>query len=253
MKTFLPVLCWLLPVMALSQARDSFSTKSIIPDSTKIVAGPDILSGGFIDIVQSGQMSASARLFKLYIGEPGKFQLPFSIYTGVSANNFSANQFSDDIILSLISPGNGFFNMSVDGINRITGKGITSLQLQYQAGLRFLSFYSQLNSDKVIFFNFISGMGLTIVTGAWEKNKVNNLGSFWFNFRGLYSASPAYILNTFFTVPVQHNILGCSGGMGVEISRTLNVKIFSFHFLNNRHIPSFSQSHLQLSFNYSMN
>src|SRR6185503_2586775 len=108
MKILLSVLFWLWPIMGITQGKDS------VPALKNLTPRAEILSGGFIDIVQNGQMNASARLFRLYIGEPGKFQIPVSVFSGVTANNFSTNLQSQDYMLPLINPGSGVFNMSFD-------------------------------------------------------------------------------------------------------------------------------------------
>jgi len=256
MKYLLPIIYWLLPAIASPQAKDSLQKISTgkTQFSTNQLSKPEILSGGFIDIVQNGQMNASARLFRLYIGEPGKFQVPVSVYTGVSANGFSNNPQNQDFVLTLINPGSGIFNMSFDGNNKLLGlKGkITTLQLQYQAGFRFLNIYNKNIFKNTTFFNTIGGVGLTFVTGAWERNKANNIGVFWLNLRALYSNNPPSVLNDIFLIPVIQNLLAYSAGMGIEISQSLNVKVFYFHFLNNRDITAFTQPFLQLSFNYSL-
>src|SRR5580765_7967745 len=51
---------------------------------------PEIFTSGFIDIFNNGQVNASARFLRLYIGEPGRFALPLSFYSGVSSNNFES-------------------------------------------------------------------------------------------------------------------------------------------------------------------
>jgi hypothetical protein len=215
---------------------------------------PEILTGGFIDIIQNGQMNASARLFRLFIGEPGKFQIPVSLYTGVSANNLSYNRQNDEFILNLISPGSGIFNLSFDGNNTILGKKqkFTSLQIQYQAGFRFLSFFNKNIQRNTNFFNSINTLGLTFITGAWERNKPGNMGIFWLNIRGLFSGNPEMALNEILGQPVSGKLFGYSAGFGLEISQALNVKIFYFRFLNNRDIAAFTPSFLQLTFNYSI-
>jgi len=233
-----------------------------VPDTSTItyqsgnikIPKPEILSGGFIDIVQNGQMNASARLFRLFIGEPGKFQVPVSLYTGVSANNLSYNRQNDEFILNLINPGSGIFNLSFDGSNTLFGKKekLTSLQIQYQAGFRFLTFFNKNIQRNITFFNCINTFGLTFITGAWERNKPGNLGIFWLNFRGLFSGNPAMVLKEIIGEPVSGKLFGYSSGLGMEISQALNVKIFYFRFLNRTGIPAFNQPFLQLSFNYSL-
>lgn len=267
----MPILIgWLFPLFNYAQIQDSLQTKIIDAQQTvptrntdsngAIVKSqtsynkPEILSGGFIDFIQNGQMNASARLFRLFIGEPGKFQVPVSVYTGVSANNLSSHRQKEDIIFQLINPGTGIINMSFDGNNRIIGKKtkITSFRLQYQAGFRFINSFDRLLYKNIIYSNFITGGGFILITGAWEKTKQNNIGVFWFNLRGLFSHNPPELFRNFFTVPVTHNLLAYSAGMGIEISQALNVKIFYFHFLNNRDVPEFVKPFLQLGFNYSL-
>ncbi|MCY7290658.1 MAG: hypothetical protein LH615_00600, partial [Ferruginibacter sp.] len=96
------ILFWLLPFMCIGQLKESISPakdnkvaalnittlKSNKTDNYK----SEIFTSGFIDIVNNGQLNASARFIRLYIGEPGKFALPLSIYSGVSSNSFQNTQ-----------------------------------------------------------------------------------------------------------------------------------------------------------------
>lgn len=75
---------------------------------------PELFNSGFIDFQNSGQMNASARVFKIYIGEPKKFMLPLSIYSGVSGNNYNTNAASaasgaggQQMVMGLINPMSG--------------------------------------------------------------------------------------------------------------------------------------------------
>jgi hypothetical protein len=45
---------------------------------------PEILTSGFIDIMNNVQINASARFIRLYIGEPQKFEIPLSFYVGLT-------------------------------------------------------------------------------------------------------------------------------------------------------------------------
>jgi hypothetical protein len=235
---------------------DTPYAKSKIPPASSSVATlkSGILTGGFIDIVQHGQMQASARLFRLYIGEPGKFQMPVSVYTGVTANNLSPHMKHSDQALSLINPGSGIFNMSFDGAFRLNGKTdrITHFQWQYQTGFRLLSMYDLFQFRNTNFFNWINGTGLMFITGAWETDKADNIGIYWINIRGLYSLNPRDVLNRLFGGYTVRNIWGYSLGMGIEISKTLNIKLFYFRFLSNSSKEDFARPLMQLSANYSV-
>ena len=82
MKQCLSILFWLLPVIALPQVKDTlYKTLNPIPifgskqspiatqnrNSTSPYK-PEILTSGFIDIVNNGQVNASARFIRLFIG-----------------------------------------------------------------------------------------------------------------------------------------------------------------------------------------
>ena len=213
----------------------------------------ELLSGGFIDIVQNGQMNAAARLFRLYIGEPGKFQLPVSVYTGVSSNGFSGNFSLSDIALAFINPGAGILNICFEGVEKLIGKAsATRMELLYLAGSRFLSVYNSLSFVSETFFSFVTGVGVNLITGAWEKDKAGNVGAFWLSVRGLCSSSQRSVFARLFSVPANPDCFGYSAGMGIDIMETLKLRTFYFQFLNNRNVPAFTKPFLQLSFNYSI-
>lgn len=252
MRYFLVFLCGCIGGYGSAQKTDSLPADTALNRSQSLKA--EILSGGFIDIAQNGQMNASARLFRLYIGEPGKWQIPVSVYSGVSANNFSLSRQNEDVAVNLINPAAGIFNINFDMNNRLAGREekLTSLRLYYQAGFRFLSLFNSFLYKTITFYNLITGLGLTIITGAWEKNKPGNTGLFWLNFRGLYSNNPSAILEEFFQQPVKQHLFGYSIGLGIDITQMLNTRAFYFRFLNNQEIDAFSMPQFQLSFNYSL-
>ena len=109
---------------------------------------PEIFSSGFIDVINNGQVNASARLIKLYIGEPGRFQIPLSFYGGVSSNNFQNQntggqllKSNDHLVNQYINPFSGLVNVSVEGIafRKRDSLKITKFGYIYQIGERVLN------------------------------------------------------------------------------------------------------------------
>ncbi len=239
-------------VKATSQQTDTVN--SIINNPATQLSKAEILSGGSIDIVQNGQMNASARIFRLFIGEPGKFQVPVSLYTGVSSNSYSGIRQNEDYVLSLINPSAGTFNFFFEGDHRIIGKkqNLTSMHFQYQAGFRMMSAYLWTQQRNMQYLNTILFTGFSLTTAAWERNKLNNVGIFWLNIRLIYSRSPVTAIRDLFVVDLKPGILGYSSGMGIEISKTLKVKLNYFRFVTNRMVASFNESYILMSFNYSI-
>ena len=168
----------------------------IIKSSTSIATPtqqpkkPELFNSGFIDFQNSGQMNASARVFKIYIGEPQKFMLPISVYSGVSGNNYNTGnninqRGSEQMILGLINPMSGVFNLSTDNTFRFKRKpkSLTNFSFVYQLGEKMITGQQAFTFKTFSFFSTYANSGLLFQTGAWEKDKEKNMGVFWLLFR----------------------------------------------------------------------
>src|SRR5690349_7552129 len=136
---------WLLIPLILS----TFITNSQSKDTIKqiIVKQPEIFTSGFIDIINNGQVNASARFIRLYVGEPGKFSVPISLYAGVSSNNLQntsiySQRSNDGLVTNFINPLSGLANISIDGVWLFRNKSkISNIGLLYHIGERILTGY----------------------------------------------------------------------------------------------------------------
>ncbi|MDQ6608771.1 MAG: hypothetical protein M3Y85_03020 [Bacteroidota bacterium] len=219
---------------------------------------PELFNSGFIDFQNSGQMNAAARVFKLYIGEPGKFMLPLSVYSGVSGNNVNTgNAFSqkgsEQMILGLINPMSGLFNLSTDNSFRFNKKpkSITGFSFVYQLGEKVIAGQQAYTLKPFSFFSTYANSGLLFQTGAWEKDKEKNMGVFWLLFR-YHVVSISNSFQSISGYPPSKNIFkGISIGMGIEINNVLNIKSYYYHYVNPG-TADFEIPIYQLTFNYSM-
>jgi hypothetical protein len=244
--------------------------KPTAPDSVSIARArkqkPEIFTSGFIDIMNSGQVNASARFIRLYIGEPGKFAIPLSFYSGVSSNNFQ-NQTSsvngtkgnEQLVTAYINPLSGLINLSSDGIiffkktQKITKTGFT-----YHIGERVLTGYKtgQANNPQtgrpVNFFNSFGSLGLYFQTGAWERSNSNNMGLFWISFRYISCYSSAKQIKEFLPdIKTNGFYDGWSLGFGVEINNLINIKALYYRYSKKPEIDYYLPIY-QFSFNYSL-
>jgi hypothetical protein len=229
------------------------STTSPQPQTKK----PELFNSGFIDFQNSGQMNASARVFKLFIGEPKKFMVPLSVYSGVSGNNpntsIGSARGSEQMILGLINPMSGVFNISTENTFRFNKKreSLTGLSAVYQLGEKMITGQQAITLKSFSFFSTYANTGLLFQTGAWEKDKEKNMGVFWLLLR--YHAIK--ISNSFEEIsgypPRKGFFKGYSIGVGIEINNVLNIKSYYYRYINPGasifDIPIF-----QLTFNYSM-
>lgn len=228
---------------------------------------PEILTNGFIDVVNNGQLNASARFIRLYVGEPGKFSIPLSLYSGVSANTFqnnntgsSINKSNDQLYNNFINPLSGLLNISVDGISFLKQhkQRITKTGLLYHFGEKILTGYkSGPNSNPqtgkpVNFLSSFISTGLYFQTGAWDRTNAKNLGVLWLTFRYITSYTrPTYLKEILPQIKTNGLYTGYCLGWGVEINNLINLKVLYYKYLKEPEID-YSLPVSQFSFNYSL-
>jgi hypothetical protein len=260
LKILLLILSWAVTPFIFCQAKDSTRWMQRI-QSYK----PEILTSGFIDIINNGQINASARFIRLFIGEPGGFSIPLSIYSGVSSNNFQNQQTSsglrtnEQLVNSYINPLSGLANLSFDGIIFFNKKlKLTRAGYLYHTGIRVLTGYKSelVNSFTAVhpinFFNSFYTGGLYFQTGAWERNNAKNIGLFWITGRYIFCKSAVRkiheILPDILTNAFYH---GWSLAWGIEINGLLNIKVIYYQYVKKPEIE-YSLPIYQFSFNYTL-
>jgi hypothetical protein len=226
---------------------------------------PEIFTSGYIDIINSGQVNASARFIRLYIGEPGKFAVPLSLYSGVSSNNFqnaptSVLRNNDLLVTNFINPLSGLANISVDGVlffNRKKEK-ITKAGILYHFGERVLTgvktglVTNTTTGKPVNFLNSFGAFGFYFQTGAWEKSNNKNLGVSWFALRyiGCYT-TPGQLKEIMPDIKTNGIYNGYSIAWGVEITKLLNIRVVYYKYIKKPEIDYYLPIY-QFSFNYSL-
>jgi hypothetical protein len=244
---------------ATAQEKDTARPINKIKTDTLKVNRPEVFTSGFFDIVNSGQVNASARLVRLFIGEQGKFSFPLSVFSGVSSNSFQSSQnspkFNDQLVNNFINPLTGIANISVEGIKFRDTVSITKTGVIYSLGERVLTGYkwssSQLLTGKPVnFLNSYAVLGFYFQTGAWERTNSSNLGIFWLGLRYIASFSNSKQLKTimpsFETNGFYH---GYSIAGGIEINRVINMKVIFFKYVKAPEIE-YGLPIYQFSFNY---
>lgn len=226
---------------------------------------PDILTSGFIDVITNGQVNASARLLRIFIGEPGKFSVPLSIYSGVSSGNFSSQpqvsgaRSNEQLVNGFINPFSGIINITVEGgAISLNQQHPTNAGILYQVGARVLTGYrigsvtDPTTGKAVNFFNSYGAAGFYFRTGAWEKDDPGNLGSFWISFRYIGSYSTVRSLQAIQPGINSGLCYGWSLGGGIEINELLNFKIIYYKYIREPQI-GYVLPICQFSFHYALN
>ncbi|MEO7444390.1 MAG: hypothetical protein ABIT96_00195 [Ferruginibacter sp.] len=225
---------------------------------------PELFSSGFIDVMNNGQVNASARLIKLYIGEPGKFSIPISFYGGVSNNNFQQqtptfSKSNDHLVNQYINPLSGLINISIDDTNYFNQtESVTKSGFIYRVGERVLNgvrvgpIADPRTGKATSFLNSFGFAGFLWQTGAWEKTNSKNIGVFWLAMR--YHAcytNPKQIKEFLSEVETNGVYHGYSVGFGIEIDKVVNIKAIYYKYVKAPEID-YGFPIYQFTFNYTM-
>ncbi len=274
MQKLLSILFWLLPILCIGQVKDSMFynkannvknaviAKSVATGSYK----SEIFTSGFIDVVNNGQLNASARLVRLYIGEPGKFAVPLSLYSGVSSNSFqntqgpSSSRSNDGLVTNFINPLSGLANVSIEGtiFSKKSQKKISKIGVIYHLGDRVLTgtktglATNPTTGKPINFLNSFASVGLYFQTGAWERNNTKDTGISWLAVRYIGCYTKAKQLKEIMPL-IQTNGMyhGYSFAWGVEISDYVRIKVVYYKYVKKPEID-YDLPIYQFSFNYSL-
>lgn len=267
-RTILLIILFFTVFLQKGKTQNTTSQKFLKQDSS--VGKPEIFTSGFIDIINNGQVNASARLIKLFIGEPGKFSVPISFYGGVSNNTFQNQngvsngqliKSNDHLVNQYINPMSGLINISIEGIafKKKDEYKITRFGFIYQIGERVLNgvrigqINNPLTGKQTNFLNSFATTGLYFQTGAWEKTNTKNLGIFWLIARYHICKSSSKQIKEFLpdiqTNGVYH---GYSVGFGIEINNLVNIKAIYYKY-NKAPEIEYGLPIYQFTFNYAMN
>ena len=235
---------------------------------TKSQQKPEIFSSGFIDVINNGQVNASARVIKLYIGEPSKVSVPLSFYGGVSSNNFQNNNVggafsksNDHLVNQYINPFSGLINISIEGIGfrKKDSLKLTKIGYIYQIGERVLNgnkigdINDPQTGNPVNFLNAFATTGLYFQTGAWEKTNTKNVGTFWMIARyHICRTNPKQIKQFLPDIETNGIYHGYSVGFGVQINNLVDLKAIYYKYSKAPEID-YGLPIYQFTFNYTMN
>src|SRR6478672_9483686 len=110
-------------------------------DESTAAPKPEIFKSGFLDFLDNGSIQASARVVRLFIGEPKGFHIPFLIYSGIAGQAFGNNNDNKTTIASLLNPIGGIANFSFANNHDLLKNNATytKLQFSYQLGGRLVN------------------------------------------------------------------------------------------------------------------
>jgi len=245
-------------------ATQSFCQGQVKFQNDTLTRKVEMFSSGFIDVINNGQINASARFDKLYMGEVGKFSIPISFYGGVSNNNFQQqtptfSKSNDHLVVQYLYPLSGLINVSIDDTKYLKKTAnLTKVGFTYRLGERILNgvrigdITDPHIGKATSFLNTFGYGGLLFQTGAWEKINSKNVGIFWTVVRYHICYTQAKNIRNFLPAVETNGLYtGYSVGFGIEIDKVVNIKAIYYKYYKAPEIE-YGLPIYQFSFNYMM-
>jgi hypothetical protein len=227
---------------------------------------PELLSAGNFDVLHTGQVSASARIFRIHIGEPGRLAIPLSVFSGVSSDPAPAAASGpvmpgsyDPLVMNLINPLSGLLNVASEGIcfppkarDRLTRFGWV-----YHVGIRLLSGIQARASvgpsaiRPLPLLNRVAAVGMYVQTGAWDRANIRNMGRFWLSGRYILCKSRSEQVRLIIPDAPPGWFSGWALAAGIDITRLVLFRVVLYRYTQGPD-PDFKDSICQFSFTYSL-
>lgn len=229
------------------------------------VDGPARYTDGLLEVMSNGQVNAAARFIRLNIGEAGKFVIPISLYSSVSANHFRdqwnpVDQRSNEhLAYAFLNPLSGWLSVSTEGMVQLNReRSITRVGFLYFICGRMLSAFrvgdpaDPRTGSPVNFLNNFLSAGFIFQTGAWTLPRQARAeeGTFWtaVEVHTAYS-HPDVLKKVLQEARPRGMYAGYSIGMGITINGSIRVKVVYHHYTHPPEIE-YAKPIYQLALNF---
>jgi len=210
------------------------------------------LEGGNIDYISSGLLQTNARLFKVNIGNPKGFYVPFYIMAGADKETSSGveedpNQSTN---VNLLSANGGYLNFGLHGNSYLTdfkkhdkgknrGKDSdsnTRLAFVWLLGAKSITGKDATTQERVSMLSFVTHAGLMFQTNAWVPEDDTKKGIAWLQavFTNTYNDEDK--LKQIYGPDINKNFFGFNIEGGVQVDEYINLRVGYYRYLNNTNI-----------------
>ncbi len=255
-KNTLLLICLVQSLIAFPQyvQIDHHNTKSnFTQDKTAPGNEPELFKNGFLDFLSNGNLQASARVLKLYIGNPKGFNVPLLIYSGVAGQTFGDKATNKTTVANLLNPVGGIVNISFfKSFAKDVDDTYTKVRFDIHAGGRMLNGTDTVSNTNNNFFNGYANAGVYFQTGAWAESSTT-VGIFWLQAKVIASGSSKPKLENMFGTLKGDYLFGYSFDGGLEIDKIINVKLSYCRYTNNNTSGLLDKPVFKVSLDYNFN
>ncbi len=208
---------------------------------------------GNIDFISSGMIRSSTQLFKINIGNPKKFYLPFYCLIGATMNVFKEKEIiNETALVDLLNSKGGLINFGFSGDLKLNPKAkITNLYFTYQVAAKSVSGIRKEYGDQVNFLSKMINTGLMVKSYAWKDGDEAHQGKAWLKGYTSCSINDKSKLNHLFSKSISPILMGVNIEGGVAVKDYINLQ-FGFHrYINNLSVEEFKTGILKFAAHFS--
>lgn len=210
------------------------------------------LEGGNIDYISSGLLQTNARIFKVNIGNPKGFYVPFYIMAGADKETTSGveddpNQSTN---VNLLSANGGYLNFGLHGNSYLTDFGKhekgkfrgkdsdsnTRLAFVWLLGAKSITGKDATTEERVSMLSFVTHFGLMFQTNAWVPDDNTKKGLAWLQAVLTNTFNDEDKLKQIYGPDIKKNFFGFNIEGGVQVDEYINLRVGYYRYLNNKDI-----------------
>ncbi|HLP64741.1 hypothetical protein [Flavobacterium sp.] len=201
----------------------------------------EFFSGGNIDYISGGLIQANTQLFKINIGEPKKFYMPFYVVVGAdketgSDTDADANKSTS---VNLLSANGGYLNLGLHGNwspKWLSFGDYSKISLVYQLGAKSIIGNDMVTNERVNLFSGIGNVGFLLQTAAWNPDDIENIGMAWVQCAFSNTLNDNEKIKKIYGENVNRHFYGLNVEAGVEIEKYINLRFGYYSYFNNNDI-----------------
>lgn len=250
LRHYVAVLCLYLNVTLSAQN----SNRIYIDSSYRTIKSTKVLSEENIDFFSNGFIRSTTNIFEFNVGHPDKFNVPFYLLLGTTADVVSQDRFiNEEMTFDMLNANGGLINAGYKLSLPLTSPSeYGQLVFMHQLSMKSISGVIFESGEKKTFVSYMGNLGMMLKVKAWNPEDENNNGQFWIYGATSLSANPIEELKALLSEDINPYFIAVHIESGITLSDGINIKGGYYRFVNNQNVVGFSVGQFKLTGVYNL-
>lgn len=213
-----------------------------------------ILDEENIDFFSNGFIRSTTNIFRFNLGAPDKFNLPFYLLLGTTADVISQDRFvNEEMTFDMLNVNGGLINAGYKlSLPFSENSKPTQLFLMHQLSAKSVNGIRYESGEKKSFLSYMTNVGVMLHAKAWNPNNDNERGHFWIMTTTSISKNPSDVIRQLLAESTSPYFIAIHIESGINLSDSINVKGGYYRFVNNQNVDGFSSGQFKLTGIYDL-